>query len=251
VDCPDKGNEITVLPELLAMLDLKGCVVSLDAMGCQRAVADQIRKQKGDYVLMLKGNQGKLHTDTAEFFEAHEQSDPNFQEEDFEAQVYTHEEHVRGRHCRWKVVATSDLCPGLQPYRKKWPGLRSLVMIETWREQNGKHGHEKRFAITSLPANAPALADLVRGHWCVENNNHWMLDICFGEDHSRVRAGHSAKNLGTLRRLTLNAVKYAQTRMAAKRGVKRMLRMAAMDDEYLQKLLQIGLKAQPANSKPA
>lgn len=251
IDCPDKGNEITVLPELLSMLELNDCVVSLDAMGCQKAVAKQIVGQKGDYLLMLKGNQGNLHKDVKEFFQAHEESDPEFQEPDFTADVYRHQESGHGRHCRWKVVATNDFCPGLKRYRRDWKGLESVVMVECHRTENGKNSYERRFAITSLKPDAARLADLTRGHWCVENNNHWSLDVAFAEDACRARAGHSAKNLGTLRRLSLNVVKHAQKTFANRRSIKRMLRKAAMEDDYLEQLLHTGLKIFPADSNPA
>ncbi|GEM_PF-990168 len=157
IDTADKSNEITVLPQLLRALNVKGCVVTLDAMGCQKPIASQIVDQEGDYLISLKGNQGNLHVDVAEFFEAHEQSDPGFREPDFEADVYEYEEENRGRHYRRKIVATSDFCPGLESYKKQWKGLGTVVRMESWRTQNDTTTHEVRYAIS------PAWAGPARG----------------------------------------------------------------------------------------
>lgn len=250
IDTADKSNEITVLPQLLRALDVKGCVVTLDAMGCQKNIAAQIIEQQGDYLISLKGNQGNLHADVAEFFEAHEQTDPDFREPDFEAEVYEYEEKNRGRHYRRKVVVTSDFCPGLESYKQQWKGLRTVARLESWRTQNDKTTHEVRYAISSSKAEGKKIARSMRGHWCVENNDHWMLDVCFGEDQSQIRARHSAKNLATLRRLCLNIVRYSQQHWAIKRSVPRWLRCCAMDDEALEDVIRIGLKLHAKPSKP-
>jgi len=241
LDTPDKTNEITVLPELLAMLDLEGCVVTIDAMGCQRAVVAQIVDQKGDYLISLKGNQGNLHEDVAAFFQAHEQSDPDFREADFQAQVYEYEENNRGRHYRRKVVVTDDFCGGLQPYREVWKGLRTVIRMESWRTQKDKTTHEIRYAISSCPPDAKKIAEAMRGHWSVKNQDHWMLDVCFREDTCQVRAAHAAKNLATLRRLCLNIIRHTQKHLAVYRSVRRWMRCCAMDDERLADVLDYGL----------
>jgi len=241
LDTPDKTNEITVLPELLAMLDLKGCIVTLDAMGCQRAVVAQIVEQKGDYLISLKGNQGNLHQDVATFFQAHEQTDPDFKEAGFKADVHEYEEKNRGRHYRRKIVVTDDFCGGLEPYKKDWKGLRTVVRLESWRTEKGKTTHEIRHAISSCQPRAKEIAKAARGHWAVENQNHWMLDVCFREDPCQVRAGHAAKNLAILRRLCLNIVRHTQKHLAVSRSVKRWMRWCAMDDESLKDVLDYGL----------
>lgn len=251
LDTPDKSNEITVLPELLRLLSLKGSVVTLDAMGCQKTIAAQIIAQKGDYLISLKGNQGNLHGEVAGFFEAHEQTDPDFREPDFLATVCESEEKSHGRHYRRRVVASADFCGGLKPFTKDWKGLRTVVRIESWRTQNGKTSYEKRYAISSLEPDAEALGETMRGHWSVENQDHWMLDVYFGEDASRIREGHGAKNLGILRRLCLNVARQAQQSLFQKRSVRRILRSCAMDDEFLQDILQRGLKFYATDAKTA
>jgi len=145
IDTPDKSNEITVLPELLRMLEIKGCVVTLDAMGCQKKVAAQIIDQKGDYLISLKGNQGHLHEAVVDFFDAHEATDADFREPDFVADVFEYEEKSHGRHYRRRVVVTADFCGGLEPYKKHWKGLKTVVWLESWRTEKGKtlHGSEK------------------------------------------------------------------------------------------------------------
>ncbi len=248
IDTPDKSNEITVLPELLRLLDIKGCVVTLDAMGCQKKVVAQIIDQKGDYLISLKGNQGNLHRDVADFFDAHEQTDANFQERDFAAEVFEHEEKSHGRHYRRRVVVSSDFCGGLKTYMKDWKGLNTVVRLESWRTENGKTTYEKRYAISSLSPNAQHIAEAMRGHWSVENQDHWMLDVYFGEDASRIREGHGAKNLATLRRLCLNLVRQAQKSLVKHRSVRRILRGCAMDDDFLKDILErcLNLYADPS-----
>lgn len=251
IDTPDKSNEITVLPELLRLLDLEGCVVTLDAMGCQKKVVAQIVEQKANYLISLKGNQGNLHRDVAEFFDAHEQTNGNFQEPDFNADIFEYEEKSHGRHYRRRVVVTDDFCGGLKPHQKHWKGLQSVVRLESWRTVGETTTYEKRYAITSLPPEARPIAEALRGHWSVENQDHWMLDVYFGEDASRIREGHAAKNLATLRRLCLNIARTAQKSLAKSRSVRRILRGCAMDDKFLQDTLKRGLKPYASNTKTA
>jgi len=251
LDTPDKSNEITVLPELLRLLEIKGCVVTLDAMGCQKKVAAQIVDQKGDYLISLKGNQGNLHRDVADFFDALEATDANFREPDFVADLFEYEEKSHGRHYRRRVVVTADFCGGLKPSQKHWKGLQTVVRLESWRTVEGKTSYEKRYAISSLPPQARPIAEAMRGHWSVENQDHWMLDVYFGEDASRIRQGHAAKNLATLRRLCLNLARTAQKSLVKKRSVRRILRGCAMDDEFLQDILERGLKLYATNPNPA
>lgn len=245
LDAPSKSNEITVLPELLKMLDIKGCIVTLDAMGCQKAIAAQIIQQKGAYLISLKGNQGNLHRDVQEFFQAHEETSPTFDEPDFQVDVFEYEESSHGRHYRRRVVATSDFCGGLSKYKKSWKGLCTVVRLDSWRTLNGKCTHEVRYFITSAPADAKQLAKAMRGHWSVENNAHWMLDVYFGEDASRVRAGHAAKILAILRRFILNMARKAQERLPKRKSIRRIRRACALDEASLEEILAHGLKLYP------
>lgn len=251
IDTPDKSNEITVLPELLRLLDINGCVVTLDAMGCQKKVVAQIIDQKGDYVISLKGNQDHLHEDVVEFFDAHEQTDANFQEPDFEADVYEYEEKSHGRHYRRRAVVTADFCAGLAHYRKIWKGLKTVIRLESWRTEKGKTTYEKRYAISSLPPQAKRIAEVMRGHWCVENQDHWILDVNFGEDASRIRTKHAAKNFAMMRRMCMNVVRQAQKQLPGKRSVRRILRACDQRNDFLEDVLKNGLNLHPNNGKPA
>lgn len=204
-----KSNEITAIPELLKRLRLQGAIVTIDAMGCQKDIAAQIRSQKADYVLALKGNQGTLHRDVEEFFEAHRQSDPKFQDEpDFAVQTCETMDRSRGRDEWRRVVATDDLCPLLHTHAAAWPDLRSVVMVERRVDHGSKSREEKVFYISSAAPEATRLNDCIRAHWGIENTLHWTLDVTFDEDRSRARATHNAaENLNTLRHITLNLIK--------------------------------------------
>ena len=128
------------------------------------------------------------------------------------------------------------------PFSEATPkGLRTVVRLESWRTENGTTTFEKRYAISSLLPEARRIAEAMRGHWSVENQDHWMLDVYFGEDASRIREGHATKNLGILRRLCLNIARHAQKSLVKRRSVRRILRNCAMDDEFLQDILERGL----------
>ena len=251
IDTPDKTNEITVLPELLRLLNIKGCVVTLDAMGCQKKIAAQVVEQEGDYLISLKGNQGNLHQSVVSFFDARETTDPDFNKAGFAADVFEYEEKCHGRHYRRRVEVTSDFSPELEVFKKIWKGLKTIIRIESWRTQNGKTTYERRYAISSLLPDAHYIAKAMRGHWSVENNGHWMLDVYFGEDASRIREGHAAKNMAIIRRLCLNITRHAQKTLPKRRSVRRILRGCAMDNEFLKDLLEQGLNLYANGSQSA
>ena len=133
IDTDDKSNEITVLPQLLDMLSLEKAVVSIDAMGCQKAVVESVIGKKGQYVISLKGNQEKLHDEVRGFFEAVLDNHPDFEGvgEEFEMDIHDYSEKSKGRECRRRIAVTSDLCPGVAPFRKQWKGLESIAMVES------------------------------------------------------------------------------------------------------------------------
>ena len=225
VKVDDKSNEITALPKLLSRLDIAGAVVTIDAMGCQRKLAEQIKRQGGDYVLSLKGNQGSLHDDVKTFFTS--SLSPAA------ASVSYDGEH--GRIETRTIRATADIA-WLQE-RHDWKGLQSIIAVTAKREIGDKVSEETRYFISSLNANDPKrLERVVRAHWAIENNLHWVLDIAFDEDSNRTRKGHSAANLAVIRHITLNLIKAEKT---SKVGVKIKRLKAGWDNDYLLRVIGV------------
>jgi len=235
-----KSNEITAIPELLKVLELKGCIVTIDAMGCQKKIAAQIVEQGADYVLGLKGNQSSLHDAVEERFEeVRQQESQNGDGDDSEVDYYERTEKGHGRvetrRC-WIIPADKEL-----PDYKRWKNLRTLVRIESDRAvADGvptgldETTTESRYFISSLDCSAERMAVAVRLHWGIENSVHWVLDVAFREDECRVRAGHAAENLSIIRRLTMNLLKQEKS---AKVGIRAKRLKAAWDGEYLSKAL--------------
>lgn len=235
----DKSNEITALPELLRVLELAGCIVTVDAMGCQKKVAKEIVEADADYVLALKGNQETVHDEVKTFLEdaLAERSQPRLQGANLSpaaaklAVLETVEkDHGRLETRRYYQSAELDWFAD----RAKWAGLQSVGMVESLREVDGQPKLERRCYLASLPLDVATFARAVRGHWGVENQLHWVLDVQMGEDNSRARAGYAAENLATLRRLALNLLRRDQTK---KRGIKAKQRNAGWDHAYLLRLL--------------
>lgn len=223
-----KSNEITAIPELLKLMDLKGCTVTIDAMGCQKEIAKQIVEQGADYVFSLKGNQGNLHKEVELLFQDAKQND--FKDLSRDCLTTVDGEHGRIETRHYTTVAYVDWFEE----KNKWAKLSSFGMVESEREIDGVIKKEIRYFISSLPSDAKRFAAAARGHWAVENSLHWCLDIAFREDDSRVRAGHAAENLATIRRLALSLIKQDRHR---KIGVKASRKRAGWDDEYVKKLL--------------
>ena len=227
----EKSNEIAAIPALLDALALAGCVVTIDAMGCQREIAAQIVAREADYVLALKDNHPTLHEAVAFHF-------ARAREAGFAGAAHAAHETLEKDHGRLELRrcrATDDpaVLAWLDPERA-WAGLRSVAAVEAERRLNGKVTIETRYYLTSLPADARAIAGAVRGHWGIENRVHWVLDVAFREDDSRVRAGHAAENLAVLRHLALNLLRRERT---ARIGVKAKRLKAAWDDAYRLKVL--------------
>ena len=184
-----KSNEITAIPKLLDLLDLRGHIVTIDAMGTQRAIAKQIIEKGGDYVLALKGNQGTLNEDVRLFLETELQKRSSAVIED----RYEETDKGHGRIEIRKCCVSSQIDWLYQ--KEQWAGLKTLVVIEQTREINGKSSTERRFFISSLPPNAEQIASAVRSHWLIENGLHWTLDVVFNEDTSRVRKDNAGENM--------------------------------------------------------
>ena len=224
----DHSNEITALPELLRALELAGCVVTVDAMGCQKDVAQEIHEADADYVLALKGNQGTLHAEVKEFLD-------DAQARDFAAVAHQGTETVEKAHGRietrryWVTEQIDWLADKAQ-----WEALRSVGMVEARREIDGRTTTERRYYLSSLPADAPRFAAAVRGHWEIENCLHWVLDVQMGEDRCPVRQQHAAQNLAALRALCLNQLRRDHQ---FKVGIRAKQTAAGWDHKYLASLL--------------
>jgi predicted transposase YbfD/YdcC len=220
-----KSNEITAIPPLLSRLDIAGAVVTIDAMGCQKKIAEQIKRQGGDYVLSLKGNQGTLHDDVLTFFTS--SLSPAA------ASVSYDGEHGR---IETRTIRAMSAIAWLQE-RHAWPGLQSIIAVTAKRELGDKVTEETRYFISSLDAKDPKrLERVVRAHWAIENNLHWVLDIAFDEDSNRTRKGHSAANLAVIRHIALNLIKAEKT---SKVGVKIKRLKAGWDNDYLLRVIGI------------
>ena len=226
-----RSNEITAVPRLLEMLEVKGCIVTLDAMGCQKEIASKILEEGADYVLAVKGNQGRLHEGVADVFDLTRNSGLGRIDHDYHETVDAGHGRVETRRC-WTV---SD--PGNVRYVDEygqWPGLTTLAMVEGERRVGDKTTVESRYYISSLPNDASVLLNAVRSHWSIENQLHWSLDVTFNEDGSRVRSGNGAENFSVLRRMALNLLK-AET--STKRSLAGKRKDAAWDNDYLLKVL--------------
>lgn len=223
-----KSNEITAIPELLELLDIHGCIVTIDAMGCQKKIARQIVEGGGDYVLGLKGNQGSLLDAVEKTFSDAEQEDLDGPDFDF----YQTEESGHGRHEVRSYFTTSllDQLPNCQ----EWEGLKTIGAVLSKVTRNEKTTLECRYFISSIENNAKLFAKAVRSHWAIENSCHWVLDMAFREDESRVRKDHGPENLALLRHIALNLLREEKT---AKVGVKNKRLRAGWDDDYLAKVL--------------
>jgi predicted transposase YbfD/YdcC len=233
----DKTNEITALPGLLEMLDLEGSVVTLDAMGNQKSVADQIIEQGGDYLLALKGNQGATHKEAIDHFEfALRQLDLK------QAAGWSHHREVdksHGRHTIRTVLATTRLDTFDADLRSRWRGMKSLVVVEcetTELPTGKKRKRDRRYYLSSLDADAEHFGYLIRSHWSIENQCHWVLDVVFGEDHNRIRRKNAPKNFATLLRVVLNMLKCDDT---LKGSLRKKRRHALLDTSYREKLLSL------------
>jgi predicted transposase YbfD/YdcC len=227
-----KSNELKAVPELLELLDLKGCIVTADAMSTHEEIAGIVHSKGADYVLPLKDNQPLLRQAVEEYFDFALQRLPA------DAPVLAELQTVEDDHGRMDIreyFITEDVSwlPGVTG-KPLWPGVRSIGMVRSLRVVNDKESTFTRYYITSLPADAAKFANAVRSHWCVENQVHWVLDVAFDQDNNRTRTGHSAHNLAILQTIGLNLLKRETSK---KLGIKNRRLSAAWDDAYLAKVL--------------
>jgi predicted transposase YbfD/YdcC len=224
-----KSNEITAIPKLLSILAVKGCIITIDAMGCQTKIAEQIISQQGDYVIGLKGNQGDLLDSTRELFQ--------LPADEFELEQESYQEtskdhgRIETRVCRHLAVDKQWLAES-----ERWPGLKSVIEIKSSRELIGKEPTEEtRYYISSLKVNAQKALHAVKAHWTIENSLHWSLDTSFREDECRIRRKNGAEFFAVMRRLSMNVIKKDTSKKA---GINRKRRMAAMNPDYAMHLLR-------------
>ena len=216
----EKSNKITAIPKLLSLLDLENSIVTLDAMGCQHNIAKAIIKQKGDYLLAVKGNQKTLHQAIRVAFE----------KKIGEGFCQIGSAHGRKEYREYHVLDASEVSE-----LPEWPGLQAIGMAISYRRhKNGKEELHYRYYICSALLSDEEFGYSVRSHWGIENNLHWVLDVAFREDASRIRRGHSAHNIATLRHVAMNQLRRESSKKAS---VRRKQRCAAMDASYLEKVI--------------
>ena len=229
----DKSNEITAVPELLRTLELSGCIVTLDAMGCQKQIAREIIEADADYVLALKGNQERAHEEIKSYL------DEAIAAGRVELAFCEHVEKGHGRLETRRYWQSARI--GWFADRGLWEGLRSVGVVESVRETKGGSSIQRRYYLSSLSLDIECFARAVRTHWSIENQLHWVLDVVFNEDQSRARNRHASENLATLRRWSLNLIK--ADKLKANRPIKARRKAAGWDHSYLLHLLGL----QPIN----
>jgi predicted transposase YbfD/YdcC len=229
VKVDEKSNEITAIPDLLSQINVQNSVVSIDAMGCQKKIADKIIEQNGDYAIALKGNQPTTHNEVLKYFETQMLTG-------FEGVNVSYSKTKEKRHGR---IDTREywLLPDIDfiSQKEEWKGLKSIGMVRSEREYQGKKSIESRYFILSLTSH-DLFQNSVRTHWQIENSCHWILDIAFREDESRIRNGYAAENFSIMRKIALNLLKNDKS---IKNGVKGKRHAAGWDDAYRSKIIGI------------
>jgi len=224
-----KSNEITAIPELIKILDISGCIVTIDAMGCQKDIVKLISQKEGDYLITLKKNQSNLYKNVEQLFrEAIATGFEGCNKSDYSTNEETHaREEIR------HYLMLSDIAQKIDP-NQRWANLKSIGMVESVRTVNGKTTVETRYYISSLVGNAKLLGQSVRSHWGIENSLHWVLDVAFSEDDCRIRKDNAPQNFAVLRHIAVNLLGEEKSK---KLGMKNKQFLAAMDNNYLTKVL--------------
>lgn len=228
VKVSDKSNEITAIPKLLNILDVSGCIVTIDAMGTQTEIAKQIIDQEADYVLSLKGNQGNLHEDVKQLFDWARKT--NFKNIEHEAYQTIEKGHGRIEIRRYWLLEQVEHLENAE----RWKGLKRVGMVESERRMDGHPPSiEQRYYLVSLDGGVERFAHATRGHWGIENKLHWSLDVVFHEDDSRIRKGHAPENMTVIRKIALNLLAKESSR-----GSKKAKRLkAGWDNDFLVQVL--------------
>lgn len=233
VKVEEKSNEITALPRLLRQLAVAGCIVTIDAMGCQREIAQQILDQGGDYVLALKGNQGTLHEDVQDSFEDARLRQNGEVEHDYAEGVDKGHGRIEVR--RHWVMSDPEVLGWLNGHHQ-WPGLVAIGMVEAERHLGEERSEERRYYLLSRLMSAEEFGEAVRSHWGIENRVHWVLDLAFREDQSRIRQGYAGENFVVLRHFALNLLQRHPTKRRLSIKARRL--KAAWDRNYLLEVLR-------------
>jgi predicted transposase YbfD/YdcC len=231
VKVDEKSNEITAIPQLLEVLEVSGCIVTIDAMGCQTEIAEKIIEQEAQYVLALKENQGNLYADVVQLFDDLEHSGYKAYEHDYAKTVNKNHGRIETREC-W-TISDPAILQHLRGFAN-WKGLVTVSRIRAERQIGAERSCEDRYHIASLSGAARVL-HAVRSHWGIENQLHWILDLAFDEDRCRVRKDHGPENFAVLRHIALNLLKQEKT---CKRGIKGKRLLAAWKQSYLLKVLE-------------
>ena len=241
VKVENKSNEITAIPALLELLDISGCIVTIDAMGTQTEIAHQIQAQGADYVLALKANHPTLYQEVEQWFH-------NAQASDFQGIEYSYDVRVEsGHHRREKRQVTAVALNQMGGLYKQaqWSGLQTIVRVVRTRHLWNKTEKEVMFYLSSLPPDAQRLGKAIRQHWSIENQLHWVLDVTFGEDACRIRTGNAPENIALLKRWSINLL---NQETSFKKSTRQKARRASMDSTYLLKVLNASI---PLQSNPS
>lgn len=225
-----KSNEITALPELIKVLDLAGCIVTIDAMGCQREIVSKIVEKDANYVIAVKKNQPVLYEQIKQLFKQAIETHGK----DLNMSSFSSREMNRGREEIRNYLMITDVAEQIDPLQK-WKNLTSIGMVESVRVVNEKTSVETRYFISDLENNAQKLAEAIRGHWSIENSLHWVLDVAFDEDNSRIRKDNAPANFAVLRHIAVNVISQNKSRKLSVRS-KRFL--ATLDEDYSIELLE-------------
>ena len=230
VKVENKSNEITAIPALLELLDITGCIITIDAMGTQTDINKRIVDKEADYVLSLKANHPTLSAQVKQWFET-------AQNQGFEGIEHSHDRRVEAAHHRQEIrqvwaVPVSQM--GELYKQQQWVGLKTVVMVVRVRHLWNRTTREVQFYLSSLPCDAQRIGRAIRAHWSIENQLHWVLDVSFGEDNSRIRNGHSPENFTLLRRM---AISLLNQETSFKRSLKQKAKRAAMDNGYMLQVL--------------